>query len=182
MRIADVVALVPAAEKLLAEYGLHCANCTFGEVDTVGAGCRSHGFSDADVAQLVRDLQELLETAPPKPSTITVTHPAAKALATILKQEGRPDAVLSVEMDARGSFCMEFRDAPAAEDNVFTHPDVKGVRVVASPMTLLRVGGATIDFRDGRFKLDLPAPRSPKGEVGCACDGGSCDCHPSARP
>lgn len=172
MRIAEVVAILPGAERLMAEYGLHCANCSLGGVDTLGAGARSHGFTDADVAQLIDDLNELLRDTPQRPMTITVTLPAATALASILKQEGQEDAVLSVEMDARGNFCMEFRDRPSKDDQIFWHPDAPKVRVVASSMTLLKVGGATIDFREGRFKLDLPItakmPCSCNGDCGCA--------------
>lgn len=171
MRIADVVAVLPEAERLMADYGLHCANCSLGAVDTLGAGARSHGFTDADVAQLVDDLNELLRTTPPRPAVITVTLPAAKALEDILRQENQPDAVLSVEADARGDFCMEFRAAPAKDDEIFRNDDVPSVRVSASRMTLRRVGGATIDFREGRFKLDLPS----NIPVPCACNG-ACGC------
>jgi Fe-S cluster assembly iron-binding protein IscA len=149
-------------------------------------------------------LNELLRDTPKRPQTITVTRAAAMALEKILHTQcstpslSHPSSslsrrerkkctsvnpiphgtspVLSVEMDHAGNFCMEFRDKPHADDRMFRHADVPSVCVVASPAALLRVGGATIDFREERFKLDLPAPRNSKGKVGCGHCGDGCAC------
>lgn len=171
MPVQEIIQLLPHAGPLLAQYGLHCFGCTYSDRETLAEGCQNHGFTDADVEQLVVELNELMEKTPDRPEHLTVTKPAAEALSHILKSEGKEQAVLSVQLDAGGNFCMEFQDRPAIDEKIFGHAEVPSVRVTATAMTLARIGGATIDFREGRFKLDMPAVLGA-----CACEGGSCAC------
>ena len=168
MNVMDVIALHKGAEGVLAAYGLHCFQCAFNTMDSIEAGAMSHGLTDTDIENIVIDLQELIDKEPPKPQTITLTVAAAKALAKIAKQEKKKSAVLRVASDGQSGLCMEF-DKKKPDDHVFTCPDVKNVAVVASDDILWRVGGAIIDIREGRFKLDLGSDKA------CAC-GGKCSC------
>jgi hybrid cluster-associated redox disulfide protein len=156
MRVADVLALLPDAETLLTEYGIRCAGCSIGGVESLEEGCRLHGFEDSDIRELVEDLNTLLEREPARPQTLTLTLSAAKAIKEIMKAEGRTDEALLVTSDGAGSFCLEFQKEPGAGIRTFTHKDEPAVRIVASPLTLRRLGGSTIDYREKRFKLDLP--------------------------
>jgi hypothetical protein len=53
----------------------------------------------------------------------------------------------------------------------FFHREVPDLILITNSETLGRIGGSTIDFRDGRFKLDVPSSAQ------CACkDGGACSC------
>jgi len=49
-----------AAEVLALEYGLHCLTCAAQGIDTLERGARLHGMTDADIAELVADLNERL--------------------------------------------------------------------------------------------------------------------------
>lgn len=171
MRVSDVITLLPECEKLLAEYGMHCAGCMYNGLDTLEEGCQMHGFSDADVEQLLVELNEMLKDRPERPHTITVTKEAAVALRGIIKEQGKSSAVLEVGVDERGGFSMDVLDEAPAGSNIFKHREVSEVSVAASDLTLSRIGGATIDYRENRFKLDLPEDQ----KSGCAC-GGECDC------
>ena len=155
MPVSDIVQLLPECEPLLAEYGLHCFHCAANTIETLEEGCRGHGFTDEDIDELITDLNDMLQEKPARPQLIDVTLPAAQALKKILEEETEKNRVLLVTLDERGGFCMEFRKA---EDGMllFTHPEEPDVRIAAQPLTLARIGGAKIDFRDGRFKLDLP--------------------------
>jgi hybrid cluster-associated redox disulfide protein len=174
MRVSDILALVPEAEPLVAEYGLYCFSCDAREFETLEDGCRSHGFADEDIDDLVGDLNTLLAERPERPQTLTVTKDAAGRLGEILAAEDKTDWILVVSVDAGGSFCLEFAETFPEEHLPFGNEEVPAVRLAASPSTLSRIGGATIDLRDGRFKLDLPEDAAKKG--GCACGGGSCGC------
>lgn len=184
MPIAEIVTLVPEAKSVLAEYGLHCFSCAGSEYETLGEGCLGHGFSDEEVDELVDDLNVMLNELPPRPQLLTLTADAARAIKKVAKDEGQDDAGLEVIADAAGGFCMEFcTDMGAAflaAHSTFQNPQIPGVRLFASPLTLKRIGGATIDFREGRFKLDLPedAKITDCGCSGtsCGCSKGSCDC------
>ncbi len=173
MRVADILALLPECEDLLGRYGLSCTRCALSPLETLAEGCALHGFEESDIADLVTDLNILLSERPARPQEITVTKEAARMLQGILEQEGKTGWTLSVTVDGHGGFCMDFVEKPDAQDTIFTHVDVPDVHVAASALTLSRIGGATIDVRDGRFKLDLP-------EDGCTGDGKcgrECGCH-----
>ncbi|MEK7218264.1 MAG: DUF1858 domain-containing protein, partial [Patescibacteria group bacterium] len=43
MRVMDVTALMPEAVQILAEYGIQCAGCSIGGVETLEEGCRLPG-------------------------------------------------------------------------------------------------------------------------------------------
>jgi hypothetical protein len=175
MTVAEILALLPTSEGLLAEYGLHCFHCAFNVSETLEEGYLSHGFMEDQLEDLVRDLNEMLRTQPKRPPTLTLTKDAAHALGEILHAEGKTDGVLQVGLDEHGTFCLEFRELPAPESSVFFHREVPEVRIHASALTLSRIGGATIDLRDGRFKLDLP--EHTKTPHACACGGkGTCAC------
>jgi hybrid cluster-associated redox disulfide protein len=171
MPVGEIVGLLPESEKLLAEYGLHCFNCSANMTETLEEGYLSHGFEDDSLDALVADLNEMLANRPPRPQTLTVTKEAAQKLHLLASSEGKADEALQVGTDEVGGFCMEFRKQPEEESLLFFHREVPEMRLFATSDTLQRIGGSTIDFREGRFKLDLA--EAMKGA--CAC-GGSCKC------
>ncbi len=173
--IADIVALCPQAQSVLGEYGLQCVGCAGSAYETLEQGCLGHGFADDEIEALLEDLNEVLRKMPERPEMIVVTLPAAKAIENIAKSEGREGEGLVVTLDGSGGFCMEFRKDPARNERVFFHAEEPSVRLFASALTLRRIGGATVDFRDGRFKLDLPEDAHLPAACGCK-DGGNCDC------
>ncbi len=170
MLIADIVALCPEAKDVLAEYGLHCIGCAGNAFETLREGCAGHGFSDEEIDELVDDLNTMIDELPDKPKTLTVTLAAAHAIKGVAEQEKRTGEGLAVIVDGQGGFCMEFRKEPTNDEQTFFHREAPDVRIFASTLTLKRIGGSTIDFRDGRFKLDLS-----EQEAACGC-GGECGC------
>jgi hybrid cluster-associated redox disulfide protein len=155
MRVYEIIALCPEAPDIMAAYGLHCFSCSLGGIESIQEGCAMHGFADDAIDALVEDLNEAIRNVPPRPASLTVTPTAAAAIRRIAEAEGRQKCGLSVVADMEGGFCMEFSEEPEKDDNIFICGSEPAVRVFASPETLWRIGGATIDFRDGRFKLDL---------------------------
>lgn len=187
MRVRDILALVPDAEPLLAEYGLHCVGCAGSDFETLEEGYRTHGFSEDKLDDLVLDLNALFKKGPSRPKTIGVTEAAARSLFEILQAENHTEHVLVVGLDDAGGFCLEVFPDVTTDHAIFGHSSVPSLKLAASPLTLERLGGATIDHRDGRFKLDLPGDAkkhacacSVDGVCGCAKEGrapGSCGCH-----
>lgn len=174
MRVQDILTLLPHAQPLLAEYGLHCVGCEGSAFETLEEGYKTHGFTEDKLDDLVTDLNALFERQPPRPKKIDVTEAAAKGLAAILEAENQMDHYLVVGLDEHGGFCLDVLPDVADDHVLFGHPSVPALKLAASPVTLLRVGGATIDHRDGRFKLDLPEDAAKKT---CACaGGGECAC------
>ncbi len=168
MNVLDIIALHEKAADILAAYGLHCFQCAFNTMDSLASGARSHGLTEVDIENMVTDIQELLDSAPAKPDTITLTKAAAKALQSIGRQEKKKSVCLRVTAETHGGFCMEFTKKPMSTDRRFVCNGVKNVSLIASPETLWRIGGSTVDFREGKFKLDI--------EETCGCAGGNCAC------
>jgi hybrid cluster-associated redox disulfide protein len=172
MPIAEIVTLIPEAKSVLAEYGLHCFSCAGSEYENLEEGCMSHGFSKEEISELVDDLNQMIKDMPERPEELIITADAARAIKKVAAEEGQKGDGLAVIADAAGGFCMEFRSESDAGDATFINAEEPSVRVFASPLTLKRIGGATIDFRDGRFKLDL----QEDGPSSCACQKNSCAC------
>jgi hybrid cluster-associated redox disulfide protein len=185
MRVSDILTLLPNAAPLIAQYGLSCYSCSANDSETLEEGCRSHSMKDQSIDDLVTDLNELFASKPARPQILVLTDSAATALKEILAKEGKSGWGLKVGLDENGGFSMEFVEKASSDDRAFSNGDVS---LFASDATLAGIGGATIDVRDGRFKLDLPednkkgcacggtCDRADKGS--CACEsGGGCDCH-----
>lgn len=172
MPIADVVALFPGAEKILATWGLHCVGCGGMAFETISNGVRSHGYTDDDVAELVDDLNRGLAEEPDLPRELTITKSAAEGFWKIAEQEGKTDHLLMVTVDGTGGFCMEFTQVQPDDALECTNAEVPQMKIFAPFLALKRIGGSTVDYRDERFKLDLLEAQG----AGCACSGGSCGC------
>ncbi len=171
MTIQEIVSLLPQGAEVMAAYGLHCFSCSVGGVEALQEGCRMHGFDDETIDALVEDLNDAVRSQPVRPQTLNVTDAAAERIAHIATGEGRMGDALTVLFDEAGNFCMEFTPLDQVKDELFRSPGHPEIRVTASPLTLWRIGGASIDFRDGQFKLDLPED----GQGGC-CGGDKSKC------
>jgi hybrid cluster-associated redox disulfide protein len=173
MRVSDILTLLPNAESLLAQYGLSCYSCAANAYETLEDGCRSHGMPEAEIDDLVTDLNELLKDRPERPQTLSITEPAAQALKELMASQGKSGWGLKVGLDDGGGFAMEFVEKESTGDQIFVNDAVSDVRLFATSLTLASIGGSTIDLREGRFKLDLPS----SGKKACACGGtGECQC------
>ncbi len=51
----------PRAIGLLAEYGLHCANCFMNEYDTIETGIQMHGMSEEEMIEMLDEINTELE-------------------------------------------------------------------------------------------------------------------------
>lgn len=173
MLVSEIISLLPEAGPLLGEYGLHCFSCDHNDRETLEQGCASHGFGADEIENLVAELSRLHAERPPRPQTLIVTRDAALGLREVMTGEGKLSHVLVVGLDEGGSFCLEFAEKTPAGAKIFTHREVPEVIIVAREETLNRIGGATIDHRDGRFKLDLPEAAA---RPACGCGGGRCSC------
>ncbi len=172
MNVMEIVNMHPQAADVLGAYGLYCFQCALGDTDSLEDGARLHGLTDEDIENMVTDLEELLAAKPIPRAGITVTRNAALALRDVAAQEGKTGQLLRVTSEEGGGFSLEFVKKAVKADRTFSHIDVPDLVVIASEETLQRIGGATVDFREGRFTLDLVVSN------GCGDCGSSCSCDP----
>lgn len=172
MRVLEIVTLCRESADIMAEYGLHCFSCSIGGVETLEDGCRMHGFSDEQIDELVDDINQMIADTPQRSPMLIITASAARAIRDIAVKEDHEAEALRVIVDEQGGFCMEFTEEREEDEQEFWNEEESDVKIYASPLTLWRIGGSTIDYREGLFKLDLP-----EGENSCACTSQSCACH-----
>jgi len=110
--------------------------------------------------------------ASPVRADMTVTSEAAGQIAVIAEREKRP-GILRIVRDDEGALFMEFAAKPLAGDQSFRHVAFPTVTVCVSKEIVAWLDGATIDFRGGRFKLDL-AGSGCGGCAGCCAECGGC--------
>ena len=107
---------------------------------------------------------------PPKPQHITITKPAAEQLLQISKDEKHTEHRLAIMADGQGGFCLEYRDEWQSDETPFMVEGVTEIEFGVSQLTLWQIGGSTVDFREGVFKLDLYEGTCCKGtSKECAC-------------
>ncbi len=168
--VAELIERCPRVERVLASYGLHCVGCAWSGAETLEEGFFAHGYDEEEFQHLLSDINAVIEEGG-KPSSLTITESGARAIGEVAEKEGKKGYALEVIADEEGGFCLEFVQHPPYDLLLFSHRSVPDVRIGASKLTLERIGGATIDFRDGRFKLDLEGDNASS----CPCNG-ACDC------
>lgn len=175
MKMNEIMALVPDAAAILTEYGLHCFSCSLNVMDSLEEGCALHGFGEDILNEMIDDLNQSFHAQPEREPIVTLTDTAASAVTQLAEQEGLINCSLTIVADSNGGFCMEFCEKADPADVAFHAPSNEEVKVFVSDVVLRRIGGSTIDFRDGRFKLDLPddiefSNASCCGDGDCACE------------
>ena len=63
--IKDIVENNPGSASILTNSGLGCIGCSMAHMETIEQGCKGHGFSDEDVDELVKKLNETCEQDKP---------------------------------------------------------------------------------------------------------------------
>ena len=57
--------LYHALAGVMMSYGLHCVGCSASTTDTIETGAKSHGMSDAEVDELVKEVNQVLDGSHP---------------------------------------------------------------------------------------------------------------------
>lgn len=65
MLLGTVVAEHPEAAQVMLSYGLHCVGCFANAYDTVEVGARVHGMSDAEIDEMVKKVNQAIESGDP---------------------------------------------------------------------------------------------------------------------
>ena len=56
MKIGQVISINPRAKVILEEFGLGCAHCELGSVETLEEGAKGHGLTEKEIQELVNQL------------------------------------------------------------------------------------------------------------------------------
>lgn len=59
--MAEIANTYAVAARIMTEYGLHCIGCFANTYDTVETGCMIHGMSEAEMHQMLTEINEAIE-------------------------------------------------------------------------------------------------------------------------
>ncbi len=59
--LGEIAANHPEAAKVMLEYGLHCVGCFANRFDSVEVGAKLHGMSDAEVDEMLEEINQAVE-------------------------------------------------------------------------------------------------------------------------
>ncbi len=171
LTIEDIFSSFPQKSQKLAlemtRRGLQCVGCGAATWETLEAGMYSHGFSDAEIDDLVVKLNKILEEKTDL-ETISMTQRAAEKFKEIQKEEGKTGGLRFGDQPGGCSgyeYVLDFSEKAAADDEVFTS---FGMEIHVKKHLLSRLLGCEIDYTEGLydagFKISNP---NAKGSCGC---------------
>lgn len=171
MTIEDILSMFPyKAQKLSQEItnaGLHCVGCHAAVWETLEAGMMTHGKTDAQIDELVRRLNVLLEE-PVDVSSIRITSRGASKFLEILEEENKQGWGMRFAEEMAGcsgfEYVLDFSEKAEPDDQVFVS---NGIEIHVKKAMVPRLLGSEIDFVDGLrgsgFKISNPNVRSSCG-------------------
>ncbi|HLC79094.1 MAG TPA: iron-sulfur cluster assembly accessory protein [archaeon] len=167
MTIGEVVAKWPETAEIMLGYGLHCIGCHVNPYESIEGGAYGHGMSKETVEQLVKEMNEAVESHEDK--DIALSDSAIKKFAELMEKEGKAGWGLKFSVEPGGcsgfSYVMDFAQKPEESEQVVTE---KGMKIFVDKSVLSMVKGVRIDFTDGLqgsgFKISNP---NAHGSCGC---------------
>lgn len=171
MTIEEILGMFPyKAQRLSQEItnaGLHCVGCHAAVWETLEAGMYSHGKTDAQIDELVRRLNALLEEEVDT-SSITITSRGAAKFLQILSEEGKQGWGMRFSEEMAGcsgfEYVLDFSEKADADDQVFNS---HGIEIHVKKAMLARLLGSEIDYVEGLrgsgFKISNPNVRASCG-------------------
>lgn len=146
MTIGDVVQKYPHLSETLTANGVHCVGCGARFFETLEAGFKGHGMTDEQVDNLIGQLNAEVTKAPPVKAEVVVTEAAAKKLKDILKQEGKENYGLRIQVipgEAGNQYGIDFDEKPNDNDSVL---EQHGLKLFVASDVASSVNGAHIDY------------------------------------
>jgi iron-sulfur cluster assembly accessory protein len=172
MTIEEILGMFPfKAQKLSQEItnaGLHCVGCHAATWETLEAGMLSHGKTEAQIDELVRRLNTLLQE-PVDKETIGITPRGAAKFLEILADEGKQGWGMRFSEEMAGcsgfEYVLDFSEKADADDHIFTSNDIE---IHVKKALVPRLLGSEIDYVDGLrgagFKIS-----NPNASSSCGC-------------
>ena len=180
MLIAEILAENPEKAQLLSEmmidFGIHCVGCGAAAFETLEQGVLGHGFSEEDLKNLVKQINEALkddsrlkESKDIKNFSLNFTKKAIEKIKQILKQEKKEGGILRISVLSGGCsglvYNLEIINKPIKSDLNFKKSDIN-IAVAKDGIEML--DGIEIDFVDNLnesgFKFN-----NPNAEKSCGC-------------
>lgn len=171
MTIEEILSGFPQKAQRLAQEitnsGLHCVGCQAATWETMEAGMKGHGMSDAQIDALVAKLNVILDEVVDV-NSISLTPRAAKKYLSILEEDERQGWGLRFYEKMAGcsgfEYVLDYSEKAQPDDVTFLS---QGVEIHIEKAMVPRLIGSEIDYVDGLqgsgFKISNPNVRSSCG-------------------
>lgn len=171
MTIEEILGMFPfKAQRLSQEItnaGLHCIGCHAAVWETLEAGMYTHGKTDAQIEDLVRRLNALLDEEVDL-TTIQITPRGASKFLEILSEEGKQGWGMRFAEEMAGcsgfEYVLDFSEKSEDDDEIFVS---HGIEIHIKKKMIPRLRGSLIDYVEGLkgsgFKISNPNVRSACG-------------------
>lgn len=88
--IIEILNQLPEAEAILTAHGLHCVGCSVRSYETLEEGCRSHGFTEPELQNILEDLNLCSEEKKrQKKVPVFLTPKAAQKIKQFQKEQNK---------------------------------------------------------------------------------------------
>ena len=171
MTIEEILGMFPyKAQRLSQEItkaGLHCVGCHAAVWETLEAGMYTHGKTDAQIDELAKRLNALLDEEVAS-NTICITPRAAAKFLEILSEEDKQGWGMRFSEEMAGcngfEYVLDFSEKADADDKIF---ESHGIQIHVKQAMIQRLLGSEIDYVEGLrgsgFKISNPNVRSACG-------------------
>lgn len=171
MTIEEILGMFPyKAQRLSQEItnaGLHCVGCHAAVWETLEAGMYTHGKNEAQIEELTKRLNQLLEEEVDMAS-IRITPRAATKFLEILSEEGKQGWGMRFAEEMAGcngfEYVLDFSEKADSDDKIF---ESNGIEIHVKKAMISRLLGSEIDYVEGLrgsgFKVSNPNVRSSCG-------------------
>lgn len=169
MTIGEVTHQYPSIVETLMAHGVHCVGCGASYDETIEQGLSAHGMSDADIDNVVKELNEAIPLESGSSDKLIITEKAAEKLKEILKSKNKVGSGLRIQVIAGGcsghQYAFDFEDKAQEGDNVI---EISGVKFYVDAESIQLLRGAKVDYVDSLqgagFKIS-----NPNAEHTCGC-------------
>lgn len=167
--IGDLIRKYPAAIEVVGRYGIHCVGCHVSKFEALGMGLKAHGYSDEEVDNIIREVNDFLDTRNISSDMVSISEFAAEKALELAKKQNLKEFYLRLKVVKGGcagnTTTLDFVTSKNFEDEVV---EAHGLKVLVDPSSKPLLEGSILEYveslNESGFKV-----MNPHAKKSCAC-------------
>ena len=170
MSMGEIVRQYPAAIPVMLNHGLHCVGCNVSYDETLEQGAMGHGMEEAEFAQLITEIKQVIEESQVHGNEVlNVTPQAVAKMKQLLADHKKTGYGVRIQVVPGGcsgfSYDFDFENKAREGDKI---AEFDGVKVYVDPKSLQMMEGAKVDYVDSFQGAGFKVV-NPQAHGGCGC-------------